>query len=274
MSVPTKGNTTSNNSTPGGSFRNQAHTQNTGSGGLIVAQFTMSNSVSYSSATYGGVAMTQLYQINRSGLGQRMAFFYLENPPTGSNTLRVNFSGSQWNPLSTHIRSFTNSGGIGNSLRSGGVATPHNASLTVSDDSLIMMTSCSINAITSQQIPTGTNQSYTQHNTNRQVATGAISSNAGHSAGSIALTATATFGNISLDRTEILGIGATPTLTVSKTSLTGFTYVEGNGPSNEVTFTVSGDDLTANATATAPFDYEVSLTSGGIFTQDVTITQS
>ena len=208
MAVPTKGNVTNNNGTPGNSFRNQAHNQNVGSDGLIVAQFTMSNSRTYSSATYGGVAMTQLYQINRSGLGQRMAFFYLENPPTGNNTLRVNFNGSQWNPLSTHIRSFTNSGGIGNSLRTGGVSTPNTQNLTVSDDSLILMTSCSINAITGQQIPTGTNQTYVQHNTNRQVATGAISSNAGHSAGSISLRATATFGSLSLDRTEILGISA------------------------------------------------------------------
>jgi hypothetical protein len=86
MAVPTKGNVTNNNGTPGGNFRNQAHNQNVGSDGLIIAQFTMSNSRTYTSATYGGVAMTQLYQINRSGLGQRMAFFYLENPPTGSNT--------------------------------------------------------------------------------------------------------------------------------------------------------------------------------------------
>ena len=210
MAVPTKGNVTNNNSTPGANFRNQAHNQNTGSDGLIVVQFTMSNARTYTSATYGGQAMTQLYQINRSGLGQRMAFFYLENPPTGNNTLRVNFNGSQWNPLSTHIRSFTNSGGVGNSLRSGGSATPHTQNLTVSNDSLIMITSCSVNAITSQQIPTGTNQSYTQHNTNRQVATGAISSNAGHSAGSISLRGTSTFGNLSLDRTEILGIAVTP----------------------------------------------------------------
>lgn len=206
MAVPTKGNVTFNNSTPGANFRNQAHVQNTGSDGLIVAQFTMSNSAAYTSATYGGVTMTRLYTINRNGLGQRMAFYYLLDPPTGSNTLRVNFGGSQWNPLSTCIRSFTNSGGIGNNANSGSSATPHNESLTVSDDSLIMMTSCSINAITSQQIPTGTNQSYTQHNTNRQVATGAISSNAGHSAGSISLRATATFGDLSLDRTEILGL--------------------------------------------------------------------
>ena len=105
-----------------------------------------------------------------------------------------------------HIRSFTNSGGIGNSLRTGGVTTPNTQTLTVSDDSLIMITSCSINAITGQQIPTGTNRTYSQHNTNRQVATGAISADTGHSAGSISLRATSTFGSLSLDRTEILGL--------------------------------------------------------------------
>lgn len=206
MAVPTKGNTTSANPTPGGSSKTQAHTQNTGSDGLIIAQFTMSNSRTYSGCTYGGQAMTQLYQINRSGLGQRMAFFYLENPPTGSNNLVVSFSGSQWNPISMHIRSFTNSGGVGASSRTGGQSTPNTQSLTVEDDSLIMITSCSINAITSQQIPQGTNRTYTQHNTNRQVATGAISADTGHSAGSISLRSTSTFGSITLDRTEIKGL--------------------------------------------------------------------
>jgi len=206
MAVPTKGNTTSANQTPAANFKTQNHTQDTGDNGLIIAQFTMSNARTYTSCTYGGVAMTQLYQINRSGLSQRMAFFYLENPPTGTNQLRVNFNGSQWNPISMHIRSFTNSGGIGNSLRTGGVTTPNTQTLTVSDDSLIMITSCSINAITGQQIPTGTNRTYSQHNTNRQVATGAISADAGHSAGSISLRATSTFGSLSLDRTEILGL--------------------------------------------------------------------
>tara|TARA_R110001599_G_scaffold66248_1_gene187205 strand:- start:13752 stop:14414 length:663 start_codon:yes stop_codon:yes gene_type:complete len=211
MAVPTKGNTTNANPTPGANFKNQTHTHNVGSDGLIVAQFTMSNARTYTGATYGGVAMTQLYQINRGGLGQRMAFFYLENPPTGSNTLRVNFNSSQWNPISLHIRSFTNSGGVGNSLRTGGSATPNTQNLTVSDDSLVMITSCSINAITSQQIPTGTNRTYTQHNTNRQVATGAISADTGHSAGTISLRSTSTFGNVSLDRTEILGISSSDT---------------------------------------------------------------
>ena len=208
MAVPTKGNTTSANPTPGANFKTQNHTHNTGSNGLIIAQFTMSNSRTYSSCTYGGVAMTQLYQINRSGLSQRMAFFYLENPPTGNNTLRVNFSGSQWNPISMHIRSFTNSGGVGASARTGGQSTPNTQSLTVEDDSLIMITSSSINAITSQQIPQGTNRTYVQHNTNRQVPTGAISADGGHSAGSISLRSTSTFGSITLDRTEIKGLSS------------------------------------------------------------------
>ena len=208
MAVPTKGNTTSANQTPAANFKTQNHTQDTGDNGLIIAQFTMSNARTYTSCTYGGVAMTQLYQISRGGLSQRMAFFYLENPPTGNNTLRVNFNGSQWNPISLHIRSFTDCGGIGASARTGGQSTPNTQSLTVEDDSLIMITSCSINAITSQQIPQGTNRTYTQHNTNRQVATGAISANAGHSAGSISLRSTSTFGSVTLDRTEIKGLSS------------------------------------------------------------------
>ena len=207
MSTPTKGNTTSANPTPGANFKTQNHTQNTGANGVVIAQFTMSNARSYTTCTYGGVAMTQLYTVNRGGLGQRMAFYYLENPPTGTNQLRINFNGSQWNPISIHIRSFTDCGGIGASTRVGGQTTPNNGSLTVEEDSLIMITSCSVNAITSQQIPTGTNRSYTQHNTNRQVGTGAISSDVGHIAGSIPLQSTSTFGSITLDRTEIKGLG-------------------------------------------------------------------
>lgn len=207
MSTPTKGNTTSANPTPGANFKTQNHTQNTGANGVVIAQFTMSNARSYTTCTYGGVAMTQLYTVNRGGLGQRMAFYYLENPPTGTNQLRINFNGSQWNPISMHIRSFTDCGGIGASTRVGGQTTPNNGSLTVEEDSLIMITSCSVNAITSQQIPTGTNRSYTQHNTNRQVGTGAISSDVGHIAGSIPLQSTSTFGSITLDRTEIKGLG-------------------------------------------------------------------
>ena len=207
MSAPTKGNTTSANPTPGANFKTQNHTQNTGSNGFIIAQFTMSNARTYTGCTYGGVAMTQLYQLNRNGLSQRMAFYYLDNPPTGTNQLRINFNGQQWNPISMHIRSFTDCGGIGASLRTGGSASPHTGNLTVEQDSLIMITSCCVNQILTQQIPTGSNKAFTTHNTNRQVATGSISANAGESAGNVSVRATSTFGNLTLDRTEIKGLG-------------------------------------------------------------------
>lgn len=206
MAAATKGNVTNLNPTPGNSFYQFTHNQNAGAGGLVVVQLTMSNAKTYTGATYGGQNMVQLHTTNRGGLGQRMAFFYLVTPPTGNNTLRVNFNGSVWNPISVHARSFTDSGGIGNFLRTGGQATPNTQNLTVSDDSLIMTTSCSINAITGQQIPTGTNRTFTTHNTNRQVATGAITADAGHSAGAISLRATSTFGSVSLDRVEIKGL--------------------------------------------------------------------
>ena len=211
MAAPTKGNTTNINQTPGANFYQFTHNQNTGNDGMVIVQLTMANSVTPSTATYNGVAMTRLYTINRGGLSQRMAFYYLLNPSTGNNTLRINFSGSQWNPVSLHARSFTNSGGIGASLRSGGSSTPHNRTLTLQqDDSLVMITSTGVNQILTQQIPTGTNRTFTTHNTNRQVATGAISSDVGHSAGLIDLRATASFGNRTLDRTEILGLNSPP----------------------------------------------------------------
>lgn len=209
MATPTKGTATSANPTPGANFKSQNHNQNTGSNRFIIAQFTMSNARTYTSCTYGGVAMTQLYSISRGGLSQRMAFYYLADPPTGTNALRINFNGSVWNPISMHIRSFTDCGGIGNSSRTGGVATPNTQNLTVSqDDSLIIMSSCSVNQVLTQQIPTGSNKAFTTHNTNRQVATGAISANAGESAGVISLRSTCTFGNLTLDRTEIKGLGS------------------------------------------------------------------
>jgi hypothetical protein len=120
--------------------------------------------------------------------------------------LRINFSGSQWNPISIHARNFTGSGGVGNEGRTGGQSTPNTQSLTVSDDSMIMATACSINAISTIQIPQGTNRSFVTHNTNRQVGTGAIST--GQSAGAYNIRTTSTFGSVTNDRVEILGLSS------------------------------------------------------------------
>ncbi len=213
MSAPVKGNTTSANPTPGANNYQFTHNQNTGTGRLLIIQLTMSNIRSYTGCTYGGQAMTQLHTTNRGGLSQRMAFYYLVDPPTGNNTLRINFSGSVWNPISIHARSFTGSAGIGNEGRTGGQSTPNTQSLTVSDDSLIMATACSINVVSTIQIPQGSNRTFVTHNTNRQVGTGAISANAGFSAGSYNIRTTSTFGSVTNDRVEILGISSPATNT-------------------------------------------------------------
>ena len=213
MSAPVKGNTTSANPTPGANNYQFTHNQNTGTGRLLIIQLTMSNIRTYTGCTYGGQAMTQLYTINRGGLSQRMAFFYLVDPPTGNNTLRINFNNSVWNPISIHARSFTGSGGIGNDAKTGGQSTPNTQSLTVSDDSLIMATACSVNVVSTIQIPQGSNRSFVTHNTNRQVGTGAISANAGFSAGTYNIRTTSTSGSVTNDRVEILGISSPGTNT-------------------------------------------------------------
>lgn len=211
MAVAIKGNTTSANPTPGANNYQFTHNQNTGTGRLLIIQLTMSNIRSYTGCNYGGVSMTQLHTTNRGGLSQRMAFYYLVDPPTGNNTLRINFSGSQWNPVSIHARSFTGSAGVGNEGRTGGQSTPNTQSLTVSQDSLIMATACSINVVSTIQIPQGSNKTFATHNTNRQVGTGAISSNSGHNAGSISIRTTSTFGSVTNDRVEILGTSSADT---------------------------------------------------------------
>ena len=56
-----------------------------------------------------------------------------------------------------------------------------------------------------------------------------------------------------------------PIIEISTTTLTGFGYVQGSGPSSEKTFTISGSNLTANISIDAPTDYEISENSGGLF---------
>jgi hypothetical protein len=205
MSAPVSVNTFSANPTPANNFYQFSFNVASGSNRLLILQLTMANTVGYSGCTYDGVAMTQLHSTNRGGLSQRMGFFYLLNPNTGNNTLRINFGGNQWNPISIFARYLTGSGGIGNEGRTGAQSTPNTQSLTVSQDSLITATACSVNVISTIQIPQGTNITFTTHNTNRQVGTGAIST--ALSAGTYNIRTTSTSGSVTNDRVEILGLG-------------------------------------------------------------------
>jgi len=53
-----------------------------------------------------------------------------------------------------------------------------------------------------------------------------------------------------------------PTITPSVTTLSGFNYTEGSGPSAIQSFTVSISNLTSSLSISAPTNYEISLTSG------------
>ena len=66
----------------------------------------------------------------------------------------------------------------------------------------------------------------------------------------------------------------TPTITLSTSSLSGFSYVSGNGPSAEQTFTVEGSNLSADITLTAPTNFEISNKSGSGFTSTFSLSQS
>ncbi|MCK9498443.1 MAG: lamin tail domain-containing protein [Bacteroidales bacterium] len=78
---------------------------------------------------------------------------------------------------------------------------------------------------------------------------------------------------LGIDDVSITANGsASPSITVSPTTLTGFTYIEGYGPSDEQTFTVSGSNLTANISLTAPTNYEISKTSGSGYAGSLTLT--
>ncbi len=75
---------------------------------------------------------------------------------------------------------------------------------------------------------------------------------------------------------DILLVGQTsdPVVTVTPLALTGFTYMEGNGPSDEQSFTVSGLNLSGNVVIAEADDYEISLASGDDFAAQSTITLS
>ena len=64
-----------------------------------------------------------------------------------------------------------------------------------------------------------------------------------------------------------------PSITIGS-AVSGLDYFEGNGPSEEKTFTVGGINLSGNVNVTAPTNFEVSLTSGGTFTDSVVLTQT
>ena len=69
-----------------------------------------------------------------------------------------------------------------------------------------------------------------------------------------------------VDDITLMGFTSAAVLTVSPTTLTGFNYIEGNGPSAEQTISITGFNLTETVTVVNPgTDFDISLTSGDDF---------
>ncbi|TSA26283.1 hypothetical protein D4R71_04060 [bacterium] len=69
-------------------------------------------------------------------------------------------------------------------------------------------------------------------------------------------------------------VTSSPTITLSESSLTGFTYEVGSGPSSEQTFTAEGSNLTDDIILTATTNYEISETPGSGYTSPITLAES
>ena len=75
-----------------------------------------------------------------------------------------------------------------------------------------------------------------------------------------------------IDDIILTGQTSDPVVSVTPLTLTGFSYIEGDGPSAEQSFTVSGFNLSDDITITDATDFEISLASGDDFEAQSTIT--
>ena len=75
-----------------------------------------------------------------------------------------------------------------------------------------------------------------------------------------------------VDDITLVGMTSDPVVNVTPLALNGFSYTEGNGPSDEQSFTVAGFNLSGNITISEASHYEISLASGGNFVAQSTLT--
>lgn len=210
----TVGNKATNTTTPGSnSFLTFNHTQDTGSDGLIVVVIAMNSANNTTTVTYDGVAMTQRLKYNSSSLSQRYGFWELAAPSTGSNQVRVNFTGNVFNPVNTQVQSFTGAttgGLVGNNDVA---SSPHSRTRSgITADSVMVMMAVSTSNIGSGVLSVdGTNITKNTLNNNRYQSVG--TSTTPLAAGSVTCIATGpeTWKTLSNNTLEIKAAVASPT---------------------------------------------------------------
>jgi|TARA_R110000822_G_scaffold51419_2_gene133730 hypothetical protein len=143
----TVGNKSTNTTTPGSnSFLTFNHTQDTGSDGLIVVAISMSTANNSTTVKYNGVAMTERLKYGSGQIGQRWGFWELAAPATGSNQVRIDFTGNVFNPVNTQVQSFTGAeagGLVGNNDQASSPHSRTRASITAGSLMMVMSVSTS-----------------------------------------------------------------------------------------------------------------------------------
>lgn len=116
------------NATPGSSNIQFNYNQPTGADNFISALVMFkSRPTNIPIPTYGGVAMTKLFEYNNNAY--RVAAYGILSPLTGTNQFRI-VNNSQWNPVSVILTSFTGSSGFGIRNQNLANSTPNTTTMT------------------------------------------------------------------------------------------------------------------------------------------------
>lgn len=113
-----------------------SHTQATGTNGMLVVVIATTASLTLSAPTYNGVTMTQAGSWNAAPGSTQYSVFYLANPTTGANTLRINSNNN--GTIALLAQSFTGADTTIQTLHNDLANTPHSRTITIGSNSMIM----------------------------------------------------------------------------------------------------------------------------------------
>lgn len=138
----TKGNTSTDNTNPGDDYVEYTHNHNgTGDNHVLVAMVAINNNNNWSGwPTYNGVSPDHTaINVNMSGaLTFKVLVMAWDNPATGDNTFRINFSANEWNATSSICQSFSEAT-VGNYATNGGTDNANSQTLSVTTGSMVFV---------------------------------------------------------------------------------------------------------------------------------------
>ena len=260
---------------PGSSVVTHNHTQDVGANGFLVVCINHDANPTIQSIKYNGVLMTQRLYYSSSQFSSKWGFWVLANPATGSNEVRVDFNVNVNQSVCMQVFSFTgassSNGVVGNNDLASRPHSRNRTGVTAGSRMILMSTSSASPGTVNNTIDGVVIFKKNVTNGARRLSAGV--SNSVLPAGTINATATTnanwkTLSNQTLEIKEF--VSTTPVTTVSPTTLSGFTYVDGSGPSTAQSITYSIADATGDLVVTAPTNYELSNSEAGTYVSSFT----